>query len=200
MKLLIATHNQGKLEEYKSLLKDLDLKLEVLSLKDLNVHQEAPEEGENFKEISIKKAKFYYQLTKIPTLSDDGGLMIDFLGGEPGIKSRTWFGYRMTDEEMIKAVLEKMKGVPLEKRTARLVAVVSLVISEKEIYSVETKIEGIISEKPSEKILPGYPFRSIFYFPEIGKFYSELTKEEHEKFNHRRKALLELYEKLKKLI
>ncbi len=199
MPLLIASHNQGKVKEYKRLIKELNLNFEVFSLKDFGIKKEAPEDGENFQEISIKKVKFYYELTKIPTLADDGGLMIDALNGEPGVKSRTWLGYRMGDEEMINVVLEKMKNVPLEKRTAKLVAVVSLVISENEIYTVETKIEGIISEKPSSKILPGYPYRSIFYLPELEKFYSELTEEEHERFNHRRKALLELYSKLEKL-
>ena len=85
-KLLIATNNPGKLKEYKKLLKDLPLK--IVSLKNLGIKNKVDENAKTFEENAVKKAEFYSQLTGLPTLSDDGGLEIDYLNGEPGVKSR----------------------------------------------------------------------------------------------------------------
>ena len=190
MKLLVASHNPAKVNEYKRYLSDLPF--EIVSLSDLNITKEAPEDAETFKENAINKVRFYHKLTGLPAIGDDGGLMIDALGGEPGVKSRYWLGYKMTDEEMIQSVMEKMKKVPPDKRTCRLVGVIALAIPNGKIYTERAQIGGVVAEKPTDKRLNGYPYRSFFYLPQFKKFYIELTDEEHEQINHRKATLLKL--------
>lgn len=197
MKLLIGSHNPAKVDEYKKYLSDLDL--EIVSLNDLNIKEEAPENGKTFKENAIKKAKFYHDLTGLMVMTDDSGLTIDALNGEPGVKSRRWLGHKMTDEEMIQTVMEKMKNVPEGKRSCQLVAVIALVTEEGKIYTQETQINGVVAAKALPQIIPGFPPRSFFYLPQLKKFYLELTTEEHEKINHRRIALLKMKPILEKL-
>ena len=198
MKLLIASHNPAKVEEYKHYLSDLPL--ELISLPDLHIKEEAPEDGETFEENAVKKAKFYHQLTGLPAIADDGGLMIDALNGAPGVKSRYWLGYKMTDEEMIQSVIEKMKDIPEGKRTCHLVGVLALVMPDGKVYTQWAQIDGVVAQVPTKKRLNGFPYRSFFYLPQFKKFYLELTDEEHEQINHRKFALLKLKPYLLKLV
>lgn len=185
-KLLIATTNPGKILEYKIILKDLPL--ELVTLKDLKIEASVDEDGKTFKENAIKKVKFYSGLAELPTIAEDSGLEIDHLNGEPGIISRRWPGHEASDEELIDMTLEKLKGVPKEKRGAQLRVVVALAINGK-IETFEGILRGVITEKPIGKIIPGYPFRSLFYLPEIDKVLGELTMEKEAEVAHRKKAL-----------
>ena len=201
-KLLIATTNPGKLNEIKSFLKDLPL--ELVSLTDLGISQRATEDGVSFEENSLKKANFYAQISHLPTIADDGGLEIDYLKGEPGVKSRRWInGLEASDEELINFTLKKLKGLPLKNRKAQLRAVLALVLPDGEKYLSEGKIRGIIAVKPyNSKRTAGFPFRSLLYLPGLKKFYNEddLTEEENLKYNHRGKALVKLKKIIKKLL
>ena len=185
-KLLIATNNPGKLLEYRTILKDLSL--ELVTLKDLNIKANVEEDGKTFKENAIKKAKFYSKLTGLPTLAEDSGLEIDYLNGEPGIKSRRWAGYKASDAELISMTLEKLRGVPLEKRGAQLRVIIAMLV-DKTVKTFEGILRGVIIKEPIEKIIPGYPFRSLFYVPEVDKVLGELTMEEEARIAHRKKAL-----------
>lgn len=198
MKLLIASHNLAKVSEYKRHLSDLEL--ELLSLSDLNITEEVLEDGTTFEENAIKKAKFYHQLTGLAVIADDGGLMIDALNGAPGVKSRRWLGYKMTDEEMIQAVIEKMKDVPDEKRTCHLVGTIALVMSDEKVYSQWAQVDGVVAQTPTSKRLNGFPYRSFFYLPQFKKFYLELTDKEDEQINHRKMALIKLRPYLSELV
>lgn len=196
-KLLIATRNPGKFQEIKHFLSDSPLK--ILSLKDLKITDEMIEDGKSFEENAIKKALFYAKKTGLPTIADDGGIEIDILDGEPGIKSRRWIGWRKSsDEELINYTLEKLKGVPLKKRGAQLRAVLALAFPNGQVFTSEGKIRGIIAKVPSIYRFPGYPFRSLLFIPKLKKFYNqkELTAEEDGRYNHRGKAI----KKLKKII
>lgn len=125
LKLLIASRNEGKIQ---SLLRYCDdCGLETATLKDFPNLGDVEETGETHIENARLKARAYYELTGIPALSDDAGLEIDALGGEPGIKSRRWRDGKteMTDWEMIDYTLERLRGVPSEQRTARLVTALS---------------------------------------------------------------------------
>jgi XTP/dITP diphosphohydrolase len=197
MKLLIASHNPAKVGEYKKMLADLPLG--IVSLADLNIKEEAPEDAETFEANAIAKVKFYHQLTGLPVIGDDGGLQIDALNGAPGVKSRRWLGYRMTDEEMISSVMKKMRGVPDNQRTAHLVGIVALVMYDDQIHTQWAQIDGIIAQQPTDKRLDGYPYRSFFYLPQFKKFYLELTEAEHEQINHRKFALEKLKPYLEKV-
>ena len=196
-KLLIATTNPGKLEEIKKCLSNLPLQL--LSLVDLGIKDKVEEDGKNFIENAIKKAEFYGEISGLPTIADDGGLEIDILNGEPGVKSRRWInGIDASDEDLINYTLKKLKGVLPDKRGAQLRTVIALVLANGKVYISEGMVRGIIAEKPHPGRTEGFPFRSLLFLPEIGKFYhkDDLTSEENLKYNHRVKAL----QKFKRII
>ena len=202
---MIGTKNPAKLNDYKKFFKELGFK--AVCLKDFKITQGVNEDGKTFKENAIKKAEFYAGLTGLPTIGDDSGLEIDYLNGEPGVKSRRWPGYEATDEELIGLVLKKLKGVPWKKRRAQLRAVVALCLPQKNIFVFQAKTDGCILEKPTGKLIPGYPFRSIFYVSKYKKPFAHLTSEEEKAVSHRKKALRKLikflqkfYEKDKKTI
>jgi XTP/dITP diphosphohydrolase len=192
--LLIATTNPGKLNEFKHFLSDIPIKL--VSLKDLGITAQAPEHGATFDENAISKAKFYSQQSGLPAIADDGGFEIDALNGEPGVKSHRWIHQDRedTDEELIAYTMEKMKGLPREKRGAQLRLVLALILPDKSVHTVEEKVRGIVAEEPALKRTPGFPYRALLYIPELQKYYdfNDLTPEETEKYNHRGKAALRL--------
>jgi len=187
-KLLLATTNPGKILEYKEIFKELNLKIELLSLKEAGISQKIEETGQTFEENARKKALFYLKLTGLPTLAEDSGLEIDYLNGEPGVKSRRWPGHKASDAELISMTLEKLRGVPLKKRGAQLRVIIALLI-DKTVKTFEGILRGVIIKEPIEKIIPGYPFRSLFYVPEVDKVLGELTMEEEARIAHRKKAL-----------
>jgi len=197
-KLLIATKNQGKVGEFKEFLKDLSL--EIVSLKDLGIKEDVEEDGKTYLENSQKKALFYARLTGLPVIADDGGIEIAALNGAPGIKSRRWLGFEATDEQIIEHMIKVSKELLENNRKALFRAIVSFALPDGSVWSVEGKVNGVISKKPLLKILKGYPYRSFFFIPKINKFYheSELSKEEEKIYNHRYKAVKKLLSTIKK--
>jgi XTP/dITP diphosphohydrolase len=198
-KILIATTNKAKLKEIKNGLKPLlKQKIKLITLTDVGVEEKPEESGETFCENAKIKAKFYAQKTGLPTLADDGGLLIPFLNNEPGVRSRRWLGYEASDEELINYTLERLKNVPKEKRTAYLqVCLCFFDPKTKKIFFEEEKIEGFIAKKPSGRKTFGYPFRALFIVKKFNKYYDELNKEEHQQINHRLAALKKLIKKIK---
>lgn len=195
-KLLIATTNQGKLLEYKTLLADFPVAL--TSLKEEGISLGVEEDGETFEENAIKKAREYCAISNMPVLADDGGIEIDYLGGEPGVKSRRWPGYEASDQELVSMTLAKLAGVEWESRTAKLKVVIALKFpGDEKIYIAEGFKNGYIRKNPLN-FTAGYPFRSLFYLPEIGKTYSELSPEEEAKIAHRSEAITKLMPILEK--
>lgn len=202
-KILIATTNPAKLEELKIGLKSLEKQgIKILTLNDVKVGENVPvENGKTFQENVLIKAKFYADLTNLPCLSDDGGLIIPYLNNEPGVKSRRWPGYEATDEELINLTLSNLRGYAGSKRTAFLQTCLCFYDPEtkKAIFGTE-KIKGYIAEKPSGKPTKGYPYRAIFIVDKYNKFYDDLTEKEHLEINHRLKALKRLTKKIVNLI
>lgn len=198
MKLLLATTNQGKLLEYKTLLSELGVTL--TSLKEEGISLNVEEDGKTFEENAIKKAEEYCAISNMPVLADDGGIEIDYLGGEPGVKSRRWPGYEASDQELVAMTLTKLAGVPWEQRKARLKVIIAVKFpDDNKVYVAEGFKDGYIRKNPLNlETSPGYPFRTLFYMPEIGKTYSELTIEEEAKVAHRAEALKKLMPVLEK--
>ncbi|MCX7996431.1 MAG: non-canonical purine NTP pyrophosphatase [Patescibacteria group bacterium] len=193
-RLLIATTNQAKLQEHLQFLAPLREKgIGILSLKDFAPIEEPEETGETLGENAVLKAHYYGDITQMPVLSDDGGFEIDALGGEPGVKSNRWLGRKATDQELINYTLKRLEGVPFEKRTAqgRLCLTYYNPHSGKEV-SVSNAIDGIIAEKAFPHFIPGFPYRALFYLPQFSRYYDELTAEEHDEVNHRKKAVLQI--------
>ena len=187
IKLLIATTNQGKIQEYKHLLRDVPF--ELVTLKDLNILEEPEETGSTFKENAILKAKFYFQKSGIVTLADDAGLEIDALGGEPGVHSRRWPGYEAADQELVDYTMKKMKGVPQEKRNARFRVVIAITQDGKDVQIFEGVQEGVIAKTPRYPIITGYPYRSVFCHDATGRFLSEIDLTENDSHAHRKEAI-----------
>lgn len=189
MKLLIATTNPGKLEEIKRFLSDM--KIELVSLKDVGIIDAVEETGKTFEENAILKAKLYAKESGLMTLADDGGFEIDALGGEPGVKSHRWVhgDKENTDEELVSYTMERMKDI--ENREVQLRLVLALALPNGSIHTTEAFVRGIIPLEPRNKITPGFPYRSLLFLPEIGKYYDqdEMTKEETARYNHRKKAI-----------
>src|SRR5260370_12703616 len=119
-RLLIATTNPAKVAEYRLILRDLGIELELVSLADVRI-SEAPEEtGATFAENALIKAHFYFERARIATLADDGGLEIEALGGEPGVRSHRWLGSGRddSDEALVAEVILRMKTVEPSRRAA----------------------------------------------------------------------------------
>ena len=192
-KLLIATTNPAKFEETKAVLKDSDVKL--LGLKDFPGIKPIPETGDSFEENAVLKAKGYFSQTGIPTIADDGGLVVDALGGLPGVHSHSWLGEGATDEELARGVLERMRDVPFEKRTARLGGFVAFFDGEHLLKS-ENWLEGYIAKRLEGEVKPGFPYRSILVVKKFNKLYRDFTPAEHVEENFRRKNLLALKPKV----
>lgn len=192
MKILIATKNPGKAKEVRNFLGD---KFELVSLTDLADAPDVEETGQTFEENAIIKAKAYFKWSGIATVTDDGGLKIDCLNGEPGVKSRRWPGYEATDQELIDIALGKLRGVPLGRRTAHLVTV-GVFYDGRTVLSETAGIDGSIVESQTEPCQPGYPFRAIFWVPRFGKLFQNLTAGEHDQVNHRKVVYTKLGDKI----
>lgn len=191
-KLLIGTTNSAKQSEWREFLLEFDF--EFFGPEDFNI--KAPEEsGKTLEENAILKAKYYFEKSGIPTLADDGGFEIEALNGEPGTKSHRWLGFEASDEELIEEVMRRMEEVPEDKKGAKF-SVVLAVASPLGIITSHSHVEGVIPNKPSSKIVRGYPFDSVLFLPNYNKYVSELNAEEHEILNHRRAAL----EKIKDIL
>jgi XTP/dITP diphosphohydrolase len=188
-KLLIATKNKGKIEELSKFLVDLPLKL--VSLEDVGITDNVEEDGKTYLENSQKKALFYARKSKLPAISDDGGLEIVALDNKPGVHSRRWLGYEASDDDLLNHLQKIAKELPDNNREAYFKTVVSFALPDGKVWSKEGDVKGIIARKPLAKFIKGYPYRSFFFLPELNKFYheSEFSQEEEELYNHRYKAI-----------
>lgn len=184
-KVIFATGNQGKMKEIREILGDLDI--ELLSLKDAGIQADIVEDGKTFEENAQIKAKTICDLTGEIVLADDSGLEIDYLNKEPGIYSARYMGedtsYRIKNANLI----ERLNGVPDEKRTARFVCAIAAAFPDGTMKTVRATMEGRIGYE--EKGENGFGYDPIFYLPEYGCTSAELSMEEKNKISHRGKAL-----------
>ncbi len=185
-KLLIATTNQGKIAEMQSFFETLPFAL--VTLADLKKKIPAPEEGEvSLEENAMRKATYYAKETGLLTLSDDSGLFIDALNGFPGVVSAIT---APTAKERTELVLEKMKGVPDDKRTAQMKCVMCLFDpDEGTMYFSSGRAEGVMTKKIAERPTGGFGYDPIFFIKKFGKTYAELSILEKNETSHRGKAL-----------
>ncbi len=198
-RLLIGTTNPGKLKELTPIFQKLQsFGIEVVTLENMLKFMKPEETGETFEENAKLKAKYYATKTGLPSIADDGGLIIDTLKGEPGVLSRRWKGgVDETDEVLIEYTLERLKGIPLEQRTARLETCICFFDHEKNLFLCESAhIDGYMAEKTAQNWMEGYPYRALFVVKQFNKYYDELTEEEHAQVNHRRIAAERLCKKI----
>ena len=184
-KIVVATRNEGKLREYRALLGDLDL--EILSLKDFPHLTLPEEEGESFLENAVRKARFVVQATGLPALGDDSGLEVDYLEGEPGVRSARFAGEPPDDLKNNLKLLQLLEGVPWDQRRARFRCILVLVLPHGGFFITEGVLEGYIhTEMRGDQ---GFGYDPIFYVPRYGKTLAELGEEMKNKISHRAKAL-----------
>ena len=193
-KIIFATGNKNKMREIRDILSDLGM--EILSMKEAGIDKEINEDGKTFEENALIKARAVAEDTDAVVLADDSGLEIDYLNKEPGIYSARYMGEDTPYEVKNANLLERLKGVEKEKRTARFVCAIAAVLPNKEVLTTRGTIEGYIGEKPVGK--NGFGYDPIFYVEEYGCSTAELSMEQKNELSHRGKALRAVKEELKK--
>lgn len=189
--IVVATNNEGKLKEIKSVLGN---EFKILSLKDANCEIEVEEDGNTFEENALKKAKEVYERVKMPCLADDTGLCIDYFDGWPGIRTARFLGEKVSKEERNDYILSKMRETKKEERKAKVITALALVIDTKQVIVSEGQLEGYIARE--KKGQNGFGFDEIFEL-ETGNTLAELSLEEKNKLSSRKKALENLKKKIK---
>lgn len=195
MDFLIATHNKKKREELHRILAPLGVNVFLASEKGIDL-REAEETGETFEENAMLKAVSGCEDGNMPCIADDSGLCIDALNGRPGVYSARYHGEDTPYPEKIACLLEEMKDVPEEKRTARFVSTVACVFPDGRSFVVRGECEGSIGYEM--KGSNGFGFDPVFMVGE--KSFAELTAEEKDAVSHRGNSLRALAEKLKEYL
>ncbi len=183
-RLLLATTNRGKAAEYVSLLKGLDL--ELVTLDQAGISQEAEENYSTFEENARSKAVFYAALSGLITLADDSGLEVEALRGEPGVRSSRYAGENASDADRVNFLLEKLKGVPCELRDAKFRCVIAIAEPDGKVETVSGECRGCIALKPRGS--NGFGYDPVFYLPEYDKTIAEISHELKNQISHRGRA------------
>lgn len=193
MKIIFATGNKNKMKEIRQIMEDLDM--EILSMREAGIDMDIEENGVTFEEnAQIKADAIAEQVKDAIVLADDSGLEIDYLGKKPGVHSARFLGEDTSYTIKNQHILDLLKGVEKEKRTARFVCTIAAVFPNGEKKVVRETIEGYIGfESKGEH---GFGYDPIFYVPEFGCSTAELSMEQKNQISHRGKAL----QKMKQII
>lgn len=204
-KLVIATRNKGKMEEFRAMLADLPVRL--LSLADFPKVEVPPEDGDTYAANALIKARSVARATGLLTLADDSGLEVDALGGQPGVHSAYFAGEGAGDEANNQKLLGLLKDVAWKDRTARFRCVLALVKPVNpaaegppafEEFLVEATCEGMIGYAPRGD--NGFGYDPLFYLPEFGCTVAELPPEVKNRVSHRGRALAKLRPLLEQVV
>jgi XTP/dITP diphosphohydrolase len=196
-RMILASSNAHKLEEIMQITKEFGIELVTMSDAGL-VDFDIEENGDTFEANSMIKAKAVVDELGEAAVADDSGLMVDYLGGAPGIYSARYSGEDKNYDANNKKLLKELAGVPLEKRTARFVSVITLLTPEGRSLVVRGEIEGVIAE--SENGSNGFGYDPLFYIPSKDKTFAELTSDEKNEISHRANALVKLKNELKEFL
>lgn len=194
-RIIFATGNAEKMKEIRSILADMDV--EIVSLKEAGIHAEIVEDGDTFEENALIKAKAISELTGELVLADDSGLEVDDLNKEPGVYSARYMGEDTSYTVKNQAILDRLAGVPADRRTARFVCAIAAAIPDGRTLVTRETVEGYIGEKPAGE--NGFGYDPIFYVNEFHCSTAELTQEQKNKISHRGKALRAMKEQLAQL-
>lgn len=184
MKLIFATHNKNKLKEVKSLVPS---SIELLSLDEINFHDEIEETADTIEGNALLKAKTIFEKTGINCFADDSGLLVDALNGAPGVYSARYAGEQKNDQDNMQKLLHELNDKP--NRNAHFKTAMALIIDGKG-YLFEGKIEGkIITEKLGAN---GFGYDPIFVPDGYNETFAQLDSETKNKISHRAKTLAKL--------
>jgi len=192
-RIIFATGNEGKMREIREILRDLDV--EVLSLEEAGIHGDIVEDGTTFEENAVIKARTISEMTGEIVLADDSGLEIDYLNKEPGVYSARYMGEDTSYHIKNANLIQRLEGVPDEKRTARFVCAVAAAFPDGTVKTVRGTMEGRIAYE--ERGENGFGYDPIFFLPEFQCTSAELSMEEKNQISHRGKALRAIKDELR---
>jgi XTP/dITP diphosphohydrolase len=192
--LVIATGNPAKTAEIRDLLKGFPI--DIKNLDDFGPLPPVVEDGDSFDENAYKKASFVSKILGYPALADDSGLVVEALGGAPGIYSARYAGENASDQQRYTKLLKQMEG--RTNRRAAFECVISLAVPTGAALTYEGRCEGIIAEEPVGD--GGFGYDPVFYFPPLKKTFGQLVREEKSLISHRGKALKELKDEFDRVL
>ena len=192
-KIVFATGNEGKMREVRLILQDLGFP--VLSMKEAGVSLDIEENGTTFAENAMIKARAVWEKTGGIVLADDSGLVVDYLGGEPGVYSARYLGEDTSYEIKNQAIIDRLADAKEEERTARFVSAIAAVLPDGSELVTEGTVEGLIAHEPAGN--GGFGYDPIFYLPEYGVTSAEIPIEKKNEISHRGKALKAMKIKLR---
>ena len=189
MKVVLASQNRHKLTEIQAILAKYDMELVLQS--DLGVRIDVEENGSSFEENSELKARAVMEATGLPAIADDSGLCVDVLGGAPGIYSARYGAPAcVTDRDRLNHLLEELRGVRSEERTARFVCVITLLYPDGRKLTARGICEGMITFEPRGD--DGFGYDPVFYIPSMGCTFAQMGADRKNAISHRANALQRL--------
>lgn len=191
-KIIFATTNEGKMKEIRMIMNDLDV--ELLSLKDADIHVDIDENGKTFEENAVIKAKAICELTGEMVLADDSGLEVDYMDKAPGVLSARYLGENTPYSVKNQAILDNLKNAVGQERSARFVCVIAAAFPNGKVLTARGTVEGLIGLE--ERGTNGFGYDPILYVPEYGMTTGEMEPEMKNEISHRGKALRLIKEKL----
>ena len=194
-KLLLATNNQAKVREYRSLLSNVPL--ELVTLAEQGITTVVDEVGESLEENARLKATVLATEAQLLALADDSGLEVDALGGEPGRLSARYAGEGASDRDRVNYLLSRLRDVPWEKRSACFRCVIAIAAPGGEIELCSGECQGFITFEPRGE--HGFGYDPVFYLPELGKTMAELPLEIKNQVSHRGQAARKAHQVLERL-
>jgi XTP/dITP diphosphohydrolase len=192
--LVLATRNPDKGRELTALLSDFGISIRTLA--EFPAVPEVVEDGETCEANAIKKAVTVARVTGLPAVADDTGLMVEALGGRPGVHAARYAGEGATYEDNCRKLLHELAGVPRERRGARFVTVAAIADPKGKVEAVQGVLDGLITETPAGE--KGFGYDPVFFVPELGKTLAQLTPEEKNRISHRARAFAKIKELLAK--
>ena len=184
-RIIFATGNEGKMREIRLILADLGLP--ILSMKEAGAEPEIVEDGATFGENAEIKARAVWNLTGDIVLADDSGLVVDYIGGGPGIYSARYLGEDTPYEVKNRSIIERLKDAEGRERSARFVCNIAAMLPDGRVLHTEAVMEGLIAGEPAGN--GGFGYDPILYLPEFGRTSAEITMEQKNEISHRGKAL-----------
>ncbi|SMC46671.1 XTP/dITP diphosphatase [Papillibacter cinnamivorans] len=192
MKLILASNNRHKLAEMRAILEGLGIQVMLQSEAGISTNPE--ETGETFEENALIKARAASEASNLPAVADDSGLMVDALGGKPGVYSARYGGEGLSDRERWELLLRQMEGE--ENRRCRFVSAIACVFPGGDTVKVRGECRGELLREPRGS--GGFGYDPVFYIPELRRTMAELTPEEKNRVSHRARALNQFLEELRK--
>lgn len=193
MELLVATSNKDKIREMRECLEGTGI--EVFSLKDKGISIDIDENGTTFMENSRIKAKAVHDLTGAAVMADDSGFCVDALDGGPGVYSARFMGETTSYDIKNNYIIDKLRGLPEEKRGARYVCAIVCILEDGKELAVEETIEGKVTHE--QLGTGGFGFDPIFFCNELGCTFGQASEEDKNRVSHRGKALVKIVEMLR---